>query len=177
VLADIRQDAVGKADGVHITPPILSKNILRFCAGILWKYSITKTNFGRINLGQYQEKIRKIALEEADIPASLDAIMIRLRLSHADNSVFAYRAPKPDRKSGVNLYRFFVGGVLFFIRLDQRSLKDYHLSSLWLNGVEQTNYLILPAPYFEEFKNLQHLVATNKKLSLFLEKQESLSSI
>ena len=172
VLADIRQDAVGKPDGTYVAPPILSDDILRFCAGILWKCSITNNSFGRINLGAYQERLRQVAFREANVPASLDAVMIRLRLSSADDSVFAYRAPSPDRKFGVNLYRLVVGGVLFLIRLDQRSIEDCNLRLLWLRGVEQVKYLILPASHFEEFRIPQDLVATNPKLSLFLEKQE-----
>jgi len=172
ILKNIRQDAIDKPDGITVAPSMRGDDLLRFCAAILWKYSITKNDFGRIQLGSYQELLRQVAFQNIDIPESFDAAMFRLRLSKSDDSVFAYRAPSPDRKYGVNFYRLFLGGVLFLIRLDRRMIKNDELKSLWLREAKQVRYNILPAQYFEEFKKAQEHITSNPKLSRFLGKQE-----
>jgi hypothetical protein len=149
---------------------------IRFCAGLAWKYSITKPRYGRIDLGPYQSILRDIAFSDAmDIPESVDAILLRLRRCDGDQGVFAYRAPLRDCNFGVNLVRFFVGGCLVFLKLDQRLVDDMVLANCWIRGRNGIHVLVAPAEAFEEFIDGKRLIQRNDKLSRFLDKQDCLA--
>jgi len=98
-----------------------SEKILKFCAGILYKYSLTSKKNGKITLGRYQELLKHfIFTPGAGCPPELDALIIRPLRFPNDDGVFAYRAPSDDRQHGLNCYRMMMGGIIFFVFLDSR---------------------------------------------------------
>jgi hypothetical protein len=144
---------------------------LRFCAGLLWKFSVTKPEYGRISLGRYQPILRAIAFcDGSEIPPSIDAFIIRLRLYVGDESIFANRAPLNDRHE-VNFVRFVVGGCLVLVKLDKRPAPNF-LARYMVRGRQRANALVLPAQEFEEYAGYLEAISTNEKLSRFLDRQE-----
>jgi hypothetical protein len=124
--------------------------MVRFAAAIGWKFSATRKEFGRIDVGAYSEVLQEAAFSEKSIPSSLDVVLIRL--FEFDGDVYFYRNPKPDRHDDVNLVRFSVGGFLFFLKVDRRPNMRIFPSECWLRGRESGAFLMAPAEYFEESK-------------------------
>jgi hypothetical protein len=140
--------------------------VLKYCAGILYKYSLTTQENGRIDLGRYQNILRDFLFNDAPIPEELDVLIFRLIQYSHDNDVFAYRAPILDRQFGVNMYRMMMGGLVFFIKLD----KQTKVEKMLIKSANGVPYIIAPASHFEEFKIAKNIVRKNEKLSNFLDK-------
>jgi hypothetical protein len=173
-LQGIRAAAIEQPLGSVTSVQADTQQMLRFYAGLLWKYGVTKREFGRIRLGPYLSRIQEIAFGEAPIPDYFDAVLFRLRVHDADDQPFAYRAPSPDRKHGANMYRIFAGGVLAFIKVDQRIVRAPELQPLWLSGSSEVRALVAPAQRFEEFRMPGQAIANNPRLDRFLDRQETL---
>lgn len=166
----IRERAIGMVDGAHGTVDGDSSSILRFCAGLLYKYSLTTSKFGRIELGPYQEPLRRVAFESAEIPSLLNVALFRLRLHRDDGSVFAYRAPMNDRDkmTGANMFRVLAGGVFLLIRVDKRPTIPSPLSRLWLRERRDIIFNAAPAQAFEEYRIPGRIIAGSEKLRAIL---------
>jgi len=52
--------------------------MLRFAAGVTWKYTATQPQFGRIDIGSYASVLQDVALGNGPIPSTLDTALIRL---------------------------------------------------------------------------------------------------
>jgi len=146
---------------------------LRFYAALLWKYAVARRELGKIDLGPYKSELQRVAFEGAPIPNFFDAVLMRLRLSPDDAGVFAYRAPKPDRKEGLNMYRVMVGGVLAFVKVDQRPWANPLFTGIALSNATTTRALVVAAQNFEEFKVSQALAHGDSRVSAFLDKQDA----
>lgn len=128
--------------------PIDGDRIVRFAAGIVWKYASTTRDRGRVEVGPYADRLADVALRDGPIPASIDVAMIRL--VELDGDVYFYRAPVPDRKEGANMIRFTVGSFLFFLKIDQRLNGSILPAECWLRGRTRGAFLAAPADMFEE---------------------------
>lgn len=122
--------------------------MVRFAAGIAWKYAATTKSNGRIDIGPYAEILRDIALGGVNIPDSIDMTMARV--IELDGDVYYYRTPMPDRKEGVNVVRFCVGGFLFFLKIDKRRPGRLLPDDCWLRGRNGGAFLTVPGEYVEE---------------------------
>lgn len=122
--------------------------MVRFAAGVAWKYAATTKANGRIDIGRYAEVLRDVALRGADIPDSIDVTMARV--IELDGDVYYYRTPMPDRKEGVNVIRFCVGGFLFFLKIDKRLPGRMLPDACWLRGRSGGAFLTVPGEYVEE---------------------------
>ncbi|WP_457337694.1 hypothetical protein [Rhizobacter sp. P5_C2] len=146
---------------------------LRFYAALLWKYAVARRDLGQIDLGPYKSELQTVAFEGTPIPAFFDAALMRLRINRDDAGVFAYRAPKPDRQNGLNMYRVLVGGVLAFVKVDRRPWGNSPLRDIALGSATNTRALVMAAQRFEEFKTPQHLAHNDTRLSAFLDRQDA----
>jgi hypothetical protein len=171
-LARLRRLAATQTLGLCIVDHFDGDRFLRFCAALLWKYSVAKKGYGRIQLGPYQSIVRAIAFDDAAIPDTFDALIFRLKLNPSDEAVFAYRAPLLDRKGSINMVRFAVGGCVVFVRTDQRTLNNKFLEPCWIRGKHTITFIIAPAQEFEEFTKMRQAVTGNAGLSRFLDRQE-----
>lgn len=134
-------------DSVVALDPIDGDRMVRFAAGIAWKYAVT-TRPGRINIGPYVDKLGNVALRDTPIPLSVDLAM--LRIVELDGDVYFYRTPMPDRQEGVNLVRFTVGSFLFFLKIDKRRNGTMLPAECWLRGRNKAKFIVLPAERTEE---------------------------
>lgn len=150
--------------------------LLRFCAGILYKYSLTKPENGRIRLGRYQEVLRQYIFNPSEAcPSELDALLIRPLRFADDDGVFAYRAPRDDRQDGLNCYRMLMGGVIFFVYLDARPTHLHSASSYFIkNYSDNATFTTVAAQAYEEFTIPAHL-ANSGRLSDRLDRLEAQS--
>lgn len=168
----IRSSAIAAVIGSYTLPDSAGDDILRFAAGLLWKYSVASEQNGRIYLGPYGETLRDIAFNQSPIPTSIDALLFRLKSHDRDDGVFAYRTPKPDRQQGMNGYRILVGGMFIFIKIDRQIPKTHAYQLGSIRGKTDLPYIVLPAQKFEEFSKASSLVES-EHLSSFLDKQEN----
>jgi len=175
ILRLIRENSIGLQIGPKVVSGIENEKILRFCAGILWKYSITKEEYGKIDLYGFQDEVYRIAYSEQEIPEWFNVAMFRLQTHPNDSGVFAYRAPLIDRKNRVRLYRFMLGGCLFFVKVHRKKMRDDPMPDLWLNGESTFKYCLFPAQKFEEFNMSKELAYNTESLSKFLDKQDALA--
>lgn len=83
--------------------------MVRFAAGIAWKYAVTSKERGRIDIGPYAAVLRDVALRGADIPASADLTMASV--IELDGDVYYYRTPIPDRKKRSERRPFLSWGI------------------------------------------------------------------
>jgi len=135
------------AGGIVTIEPIDGDRIVRFAAGIAWKYAMT-TQPGRIDIGPYAEILGAVALRNGPIPQSIDVAM--LRIVELDGDVYFYRTPMPDRKEGANVVRFTVGSFLFFLKIDKRRNGPTLPPECWLRGRTKGAFVIGPADLTEE---------------------------
>ncbi|GAB5349044.1 hypothetical protein TMRO357_02717 [Alteriqipengyuania sp. 357] len=133
--------------GIINVDPIDGDRMVRFAAGIVWKYAVT-TQPGRIRVGPYVDVLADVALRGMSIPASVDVAM--LRVVELDGDVYFYRTPMPDRKDGVNVVRFTVGSFLFFLKIDRRRNGPTLPRECWLRGRAKGAFLVGPAELTEE---------------------------
>lgn len=123
---------------------------VKFAAGLCWKYCVTKPEFGQISIGPYVDELADVAFEHSSIPSSIDATAIQLQFGDAE--VYFYRAPRPYRNDGVNFIRFFVGGFLFFLKIDKRRNPSFPSAECWLRGKAAASFGVAPGEKFEEWK-------------------------
>jgi hypothetical protein len=129
--------------------------VLRFAAGIAWKYTATRPHFGRIDIGPYDSLLKDVALGNAPIPSTLDVAVIRL--VELDGDVYYYRAPVPARHGGINSVRFSVGSFVVYLKTDKRPNDRVLPPECWLKGRSDGSFLIAPAELFTEGKLHQKL--------------------
>jgi len=122
---------------------------VRFAAGIAWKFSVTRPEYGRIGVGPYASALADAAFGKAAIAANIDLIVFRLLTGN--NSVPFYRLPRTDRQEGINFVRFCVGSFLFLLKIDRRTTGSPPFNR-WLKGVSIISYECLAASLFEEWK-------------------------
>ena len=146
LLRELRKVRADAGDLVSVDP-VDGDMLVRFAAGIAWKYAVTN-RAGRIEVGRYVDRLGEVALKGAPIPNSLDVAMIRL--VELDGDVYFYRTPMPDRKDGANMVRFSVGSFLFFFKIDQRRNGATLPAECWLRGRTRGSFLTGPAELFEE---------------------------
>src|SRR5438876_8781160 len=60
-LQRIREKTAHAPFGPYPIADFKGDRFIRFCAGLAWKYSVTKPHYGRIDLGPYQSVLRDIA--------------------------------------------------------------------------------------------------------------------
>jgi len=172
VAQEIRSSGSSTVGKTKIVAGVDNIKILRFCAGILYKYSLTTKANGRIDLGRYQEVLRTFIFDPSSpVPSELDALIVRPLRYDNDTGVFAYRAPAPDRQNGVNVFRMMMGGLIFIVQLDKRTLSDGLLSSMLIRGcAEGLPFATVAAADFEEFTTPRELAHSNERLSTYLDK-------
>lgn len=147
VLQDLRSLS-GRVWSLVPVPTIDGDRMVRFAAGLVWKFCSTRKEFGRIDVGPYSDVLREAAFADGPIPPCLDVTLIRL--IELDGDVYFYRNPKPDRHDDRNLVRFCVGSFLVFLKIDKRPNAGKIPPECWLRGRTSGAFLIAPAEPFEE---------------------------
>lgn len=130
--------------------PVDGDMLLRFAAGVAWKYAATRPDLGRIDIGPYAGVLKEVSLGDTPIPKSLDIAIIRL--VELDGDVYFYRAPMPARHGGINSVRFSVGSFVIFLKTDKRPNDRVLPAECWLKGRQDGKFLIADASYFSEGK-------------------------
>ena len=174
-LATVRRITANAEIGPHYIAEIDGNRFLRFCAGLLWKFSVTKKHYGRITLGRYQSILRRIAFDGAAIPQSVDALIIRWRREAGDTGTFAYQTPFAERKWGINFWRFVLGRCEVFVQLDKRTLSEPFFASCLIRDHYGVNIGVAPAHCSQAFREAPKLWNANPNLSDFLDKQDRAS--
>ncbi|WP_160168661.1 hypothetical protein [Sulfitobacter pontiacus] len=147
--------------------------LVRFASGIAWKYAVTKPERGRIDIGPYTNTLRIVSLTGGPIPDAVDVTIARI--VELDGDVYYYRAPKPDRKEGVNVVRFCLGGFLIFLKIDKRPPGKLLPEECWLRGRKKGAFAKLPAEYIEE-ATLHAELASRKPVRQFFGKMRERKS-
>lgn len=167
----IRQEAKKLGEGKYWIAGVSGDDILRFLAGVMWKFSVASTRHEKIQLGPYQQIAQELAFSDGLLPDSCDAWLVRLKIKEDDDSVFAYRAPKPDRIHGVNGYRLILGGVFAFVKTDQRKPQWGGLEGHSIKAKADLPYSVEWAQRFPEYRVAASLTHRGK-LSEYLDKQQ-----
>lgn len=167
VLRELRK-AKAPPGGIIGADPIDGDRLVRFAAGIAWKYAVT-TQPGRIEVGPYGGVLADVALRGRPIPDSVDVAM--LRIVELDGDVYFYRTPMPDRKDGVNVVRFTVGSFIFFLKIDQRRNGSTLPAECWLRGRATGSFIVGPAELTEEGRMHRQLSSSPPSRRFFTEMQ------
>lgn len=128
--------------------PVDGDMVLRFAAGVAWKYAATQPQFGRIDIGPYASVLQDVAFENGPIPEALDVTVVRI--VELDGDVYFYRAPVPARHGGINSVRFSVGSFVIYLKIDKRPKDRILPTECWLKGRRDGKFLIADAAYFDE---------------------------
>lgn len=168
----IRKTAKTLSFGEYLLNGVTGDSILRFVCGVLWKYSVASQENGRIELGRYKDILRDVAFSSINVPPEVDALLLRLKRGQSDDEVFAYRAPKPDRKEGVNGYRILVGGMFIFAKLDRQTPRGGALARASIRSKPDLPYAVVRGQDFEEYRLSAKLANSDGRLSKFLDQQE-----
>ena len=146
--------------------------LVRFASGIAWKYAVTNPDRGRIDIGPYKDILRMVALSSEQIPHTVDVTIARIVEMNGD--VYYYRTPVQDRKEGVNVVRFCLGGFLILLKIDKRTPGNLLPEECWLRGRKKGAFLTLPAEYVEE-SILHAELASRKSVRQFFGKMRERS--
>lgn len=152
--------------GIIGVNPIDGDRMVRFAAGIAWKYAVT-TQPGRIGIGPYVDVLADVALRGMSIPTSVDVAM--LRIVELDGDVYVYRTPMPDRKDDANVVRFTVGSFIFFLKIDRRRNGSTLPAECWLRGRTKGAFLVGPAELTEEGRMHRQLSSSPPSRRFFTE--------
>ena len=95
--------------------------LLRFLVATLWRASVsTQAFYNRIDLGPLETLARQTILNPNNpVPKQFSAVLSRWTTD--EKSFFATKGlmdPFPEKSSGVNLYRFYFGEVVAYIKAD-----------------------------------------------------------
>lgn len=161
-LREVTTEKLYKHVGVS---PISGDRLIRFAAGIAWKFAATKPEYGRINIGPYCDLLRFAAFG-GDLSPAIDMFMVRLRADRFEESFF--RQPKPDRHYGINFVRMTMGGFILFLKIDQRPNPAVSLPEVWLKGRQEVVFPTLPMKLFEEGRFVSEIWRQDTKLARFL---------
>lgn len=142
--------------------------MVRFAAGIAWKFSATRPNFGRIEVGPYANLLKDVSINNHAVPASLDVALIRLM--ERDGDVYFYRMPKLDRQEERNIVRFSLGGFVVLLKIDKRPNGKVLPAGCWLRGRASGAIFVARAEQFEEGRMYRELLK-RKKVSQFLTRE------
>lgn len=128
--------------------PVDGDTMVRFAAGIAWKYANTSPQRGRIDIGPYKDLLAPVAFTNGPIADTFDVSIFRLW--ELDGDVYFYRTPMPDRNEQVNTVRFTVGGCVIFLKIDRRPNPPLLPPDFWLRGRNEGRFAIVDAQLFEE---------------------------
>lgn len=145
--------------------PVDGNKLVRFAAGIAWKYANTRGEFGRIDIGPYSAQLEEVAFKNEPIPSSINVALIRL--IEADGDTYFYRTPIPDRQEGINMVRFTVGSFLFFLKIDKRNSGKALPTECWLRGKTSGALFIASAENYEEGRIHRELATQASTLKFF----------
>jgi hypothetical protein len=95
--------------------------ILKCLLGIIWKYANAPSEYGRIDIGPYLNRISDCIFQDKKIPDEIDATLLRTQTG--DSSVYWYRSPFRETNDDRNWIRFSLGGFTSLVKLDQRYMK------------------------------------------------------
>lgn len=138
--------------------------LIRFAAGISWKYSVTEPAYGRIRIGPYAKTLKQVAFGGEAIPQSMNMFMVRLKGLRYEHHFF--RTPKPDRQFGLNFVRLTLGAFVMFLKIDQRPSPHMPVPEVWMRGRTEVVFPVLPILMFEEGRSLIDAMS-NEKLARF----------
>jgi len=99
-----------------------------FVLSLLWRSSVsTLSMFSSIRLGKYEEYLRRVLLDEIEIPVNdfpcvLYQVHIKDRLS---DGVFMEGFPRKAIVDGRTIYQFIVDGLYMFIGVGTCSIKSF----------------------------------------------------
>ncbi|TFD72148.1 hypothetical protein [Cryobacterium sp. Hb1] len=169
-----REETPRKVGELVPVPDADIPKLLRFCAGILYKYSLTTPEHGRIRLGAYQHALREFLYnEQRGIPLGLGLFVLRPMRFDGDQGVWAYRAPKDDRQEGLNLYRMMMGGVILFVYLDKQIAQRKPEAPNFVSADSSLFSIATVSAFdFEEYTKPQELAFEEGKLSDYLDALE-----
>ncbi len=122
---------LGRAESVEpwgtLALQISPSDLLLFLAAIVWKYSASKKY--SLNVGSHEAALRDALFEGGALPPYIDGW--GARIVTGEDKPFYYREPHSVRESGVNFWRFSMGGYLFCMKLDQRGKPASPPSRFW----------------------------------------------
>jgi hypothetical protein len=166
-LAAIRRSALHIVGRAFMVDGIEGDRLLRFAAGIAWKYSVTKPQYGGIALGPYSLILRDLLFRDAHTGEAVDAFLMKLH--SGDDIAYFYRAPSLERYEGLNFVRFAVGGFIVLLKLDRR--RPVRLpASAWLRG---SSSILIPGMAFNEIEEGRKFLAArqgNAELDAYLQR-------
>lgn len=144
--------------------PISGDALIRFAAGISWKYSVTRPGYGRLHVGPFVDVLKQIALAgDGKIPPEINMFMVRLKALQFEEHFF--RAPKPDRQFGINFIRLTLGAFLMFLKVDKRPPPPISLPEIWMRDRTEVVLPVLPLNQFEEGRLVTEGWKHDKKLA------------
>lgn len=141
--------------------------LLRFAAGTVWKFSLTRPHYGRIDIGPYASTLQAFLYGGADDGGAVNAFLMKLH--SGDEGSYFNRAPSPERYEGMNFVRFSVGGFIFLLKLDRRPATNLPAAA-WLRG---NTSILVPAMAFHQIEEGRTVLGArrmNERLDAYLQK-------
>lgn len=129
--------------------PVAADRVIRFAAGLSWKYGVTQFDDVRVPIGPYTNLLKTVAFGQDLIPPTVDAMA--MQIFTGDDQTYFYRTPFPDRVAGVNVIRFSVGGFVFLLKLDKRPNPYSELERCWLRNRNEATFWVAPAELVTEW--------------------------
>ena len=98
-----------------------------FAISLMWRAAVTdKPIFSRVTLGPYEERARQCILQgEPGPPEGFSVFLGRwVTRPEYENMGLTQLSPYRTRIDGINILKFFLGGVIIHVKTDKRQFRD-----------------------------------------------------
>ncbi|WP_016744455.1 hypothetical protein [Rhizorhabdus wittichii] len=164
-LSAIRRSAPHAVNEAITVDDIDGDRLLRFAAGIAWKYSQTRPEYGRIDIGPYAAILSGMLFNGGDGGGAVDAFLMKLH--SGDDEPYFYRAPSCQRNEGLNFVRLSAGGFVFLLKIDRRTPSKLPVEG-WLRGRSSILIPAIPFNQLEEGRMVLGARKQNNRLDAYL---------
>ena len=151
VIAEIPQNGV-RAQLSNPNPNLL----VRFACLMTWRHCISRHGPGIRALGPYGEKLRAAIFDDSRWFPMMFLARNHLKMDSNTEATLAI-APFPIRLADVRCWLFSISGVLFYLKLDQRSLPGER-EGFAANGADPVTLLQLDSMLTQNVPILQSLM-------------------
>lgn len=100
-----------------------ANRLLQFFVATLWRASVSSQPFyACVNLGPHQDVAKQFAVDDRSrAPEVFDAVLSRWQETEEEVlPVTAMLDPRPERWSGINAYRLYLGKTIAYVKVDKR---------------------------------------------------------
>jgi len=94
-----------------------------FFISLLWRAGVSsRKEFNNVNLGPHEDILKELMLN--DDSGNIDDYAVLLGVFHDEKRWATIMSPFPERYNGIRCYRFYLGNIIAYIKVDRQAFED-----------------------------------------------------